>query len=73
MPTHNGQLRRFLDDNLIVIVHYSQPVFSASSLNLSGVTVVGRQVAAPPLTSLRSLNVGAHRAISIPVTVKGCR
>ncbi|GAB4818387.1 hypothetical protein N2152v2_005433 [Parachlorella kessleri] len=51
----------------------AQPFVSAADARVCGVLAVARQATAPPQQRERQLPVGAHRHVTIPVTLKGCR
>lgn len=62
-----------LEDFEMRLAGTSRPFVAARCARLAGAGAVARQATAPPQTLPRRLPVGAHRSVSIPVTVKGCR
>lgn len=42
-------------------------------LSLYGSLVLGRQITAPPLQTLREISVGSYRSVNIPFSQKGSR
>lgn len=57
-------------------VHFSgsvKPLAAASGIQLSGEVTTGRQVTGPPALQERLFQIGLHRSVTIPVSLKGSR